>query len=950
MARDFAALQGGARSPVFAHADPQEAALGSGGGMAHLLAEAWRVEDDGRSFDEWVQVGRNLVFLSGGESRRLPAYAPTGKLLLPIPVFRWARGQRLDQTLLDLQLPVCERVLAHAPPRARVLLASGDVLLRLGDRLPPFPEVDVLGLGVWAPPETAEQFGAFFMPRGKLGEIAFFLQKPKAARVRDEAGEHLCLVDTGIWLLSARALDVLMRRSGGPARPERGGWTARRYDFYREFAPCLGSRPTREDEEVQALSCAVVPLPEAQFFHFGTSRQMIESVARLQNLVLDESRVSLGGARQRPDQVTQNCQFPMALRREGNECFWVENSVLGEGWTMAAGHVLTGIPENDWRIRLPAGACLDVVPVGSESFCLRGYGLDDRFEGPLGAVETCWMAKPARTWFEERGLDLAEVKLDPDADIYEAPVFPVLAPQQLSGRFVQWLLSSPSTPEPEMGALWANARRLSARELVREANLTRLYEQRDRLRKACLPTLRANARRSVFLRLDLKATARVFAQTQESVGELEWSEDEALPRAHDAMFRAAVSCRRGHTDAERHEQAAFTALQSLIRGQAQVTPASPVCAVQEDQIVWARSPVRLDLAGGWTDTPPYCIEHGGKVVNVGVDLNGQPPVQVFARRSERRELVMRSIDLGMEERVRTYAELEQFGDPGAPFALAKAALALAGFLPPFHAAGGHGSLAKQLKAFGSGIEVTLLCAAPKGSGLGTSSILSATVLAALSDLCGLGWDRNELLSRTLALEQMLTTGGGWQDQAGALFRGVKLIETSPGLPQRPTVRWLPAHLFERDHANRTMLLYYTGITRLARNLLGGIVRAMLLNSAEHLGALEEIGANAEEAAAAVQACDYDGLAASVRRSWVLNQRLDPGANPTAVQAVLSALRTDLAGAKLLGAGGGGYLLMMAKNETAGQRIREKLTAHPLNRRSRFVNFSVSNEGLQVTRS
>jgi len=59
------------------------------------------------------------------------------------------------------------------------------------------------------------------------------------------------------------------------------------------------------------------------------------------------------------------------------------------------------------------------------------------------------------------------------------------------------------------------------------------------------------------------------------------------------------------------------------------------------------------------------------------------------------------------------------------------------------------------------------CSPPcEGSGLGTSSILAATVLAALGDLCGLSWDRNTLFTRTLALEQMLTTGGGWQDQAG----------------------------------------------------------------------------------------------------------------------------------------------------------------------------------------
>ena len=90
---------------------------------------------------------------------------------------------------------------------------------------------------------------------------------------------------------------------------------------------------------------------------------------------------------------------------------------------------------------------------------------------------------------------------------------------------------------------------------------------------------------------------------------------------------------------------------------------------------------------------------------VAVDINGQPPIQVFAKLCERPELVMRSIDLGVEKRVRTYEELETLAEPGSPFALAKAAFALAGFLPRFHANGGFRSLKQQLREFGGGIEV-----------------------------------------------------------------------------------------------------------------------------------------------------------------------------------------------------------------------------------------------------
>ena len=221
-------------------------------------------------------------------------------------------------------------------------------------------------------------------------------------------------------------------------------------------------------------------------------------------------------------------------------------------------------------------------------------------------------------------------------------------------------------------------------------------------------------------------------------------------------------------------------------------------------------------------------------------------------------------------------------------------------MPRFHSGGGFSSLAAQLGDFGGGIELSLVAAAPKGSGLGTSSILAASVLAALSDLCGLGWDRNVLFARTLALEQMLTTGGGWQDQAGAIFGGIKLIETPPGLAQKPVLRWLPEQLFGLGYVNRSILLYYTGITRLAKNILAEIVRGLFLNSPARLETIAEIGTNASFAAAAIQKCDIQMLQAAVRASWQLNQRLDSGTNPPEVQNILDSVKDQLAAAKLLG--------------------------------------------------
>jgi galactokinase/mevalonate kinase-like predicted kinase len=100
----------------------------------------------------------------------------------------------------------------------------------------------------------------------------------------------------------------------------------------------------------------------------------------------------------------------------------------------------------------------------------------------------------------------------------------------------------------------------------------------------------------------------------------------------------------------------------------------------------------------------------------------------------------------------------------------------------------------------------------------------------------------------------------------------------------------------------------------------------------------------------VQCCDYEGLVNSVRNSWLLNQALDAGTNPPEVQAIFETVEPWLAACKLLGAGGGGFMLMFAKDSEAASRIRQELAAHPPNARARFVDFELSENGLELTRS
>ncbi len=927
--------------------DPPGQQLGSGGGTAYVLEQAWRASGEA-SFSKWLEQSGKLIIHGGGESRRLPPYAAPGKLFIPMPVFRWALGQRLDQTLLDLAEPTLQGLAQASSASARVMVASGDVLVRLEGELPSIPDADVVFFGLWVKPEEAQNFGVMFCDRSHPEKLVTFLQKPTPDTIRGKSRDHAFLIDVGIWLLSERAVDCLMKKSGWDAgRQAFSHAVPDTYDLYGSWALNLGSEPVEHDPEVGNLTTAVVPLPHANFYHFGTCGDMMQSIYELQNLEADQTKLGAVPTLAQPRQFVQNCIFRAPLRREENHSLWAENSHIPDTWKIAAQNILTGVPENDWALELEEGVCLDFVPVG-ERTALRVYGYADAFRGEMGAPSTRWINQPVSQWLENRGLALADAKIDPQTDLQVAPLFPVL--ETFDPGFVKWMFAAEPEASGDWKKLWLDSVRMSAREVGQQANLGRIYERRRALRMDALPVMAKHAEHSVFYKLDLEATADLYADSPFALPELldVSSLRNPMIALHDRMFQAAVLRRRGDEQWEVREKQAFQVLRDLIVDRYRQQPVVPSCTLLEDQIVWGRCPVRLDFAGGWADTPPYSLEHGGSVLNIAVELNGQPPIQVFARKTVEPELMIRSIDLGLAEQLKTYEDVRAYDKLGSGFTLARAAFALAGFHPDFNG-GKFKTLEEQLTAMGGGVEISMLAAIPKGSGLGTSSILAATILGVLSDLAALNWDKEEITQRTLALEQMLTSGGGWQDQVGGVFAGIKLVQTVPGLEQVPVVRWLPGRFFQGPEKAR-MLLYYTGITRIAHDILGEIVRGIFLNANGRLETVHGIARTSVFCHDAIQRDDFGAFTEAVRRSWELNQELDAGTNPAEVQQILDLAGEDLAAAKLLGAGGGGYLYMIATDADAALRIRQRLEKTPPNDGARFVDFALSETGLQVTRS
>lgn len=877
--------------------DPVGHKLGSGGGTTWLLEECHRAWSDA-SFDEWLSSDRKILLHAGGQSRRLPSYAPSGKILTPIPVFRWERGQRLDQDLLRLQLPLYERLMKLAPDNIHTMIVSGDVYIRAAEQLPPVPDADVVCYGLWLDSSIATDHGVFVSDRRTPSVLKQMLQKPSVETLNGLLKDHFYLTDIGVWMLSDRAVKLLMERS-------KSNGQLKCYDLYSEFGCALGTDPTIVDEELRNLKVAILPLPGGEFYHYGTSHEMISSTLAVQNIVNDQREIMHHGRKPHPSIFVQNAYTGIKITAD-NTNLWIENSHVGKGWTISHDNIITGVPENDWTITLKAGQCVDIVPIGDQSYVLRPYNMDDKFAGAA----------------------------------QQTPMFPVLDDIEEMGRVLCDMLAGKAD--------LSSYKLMSAEEISNEANLVRLVQQRKRFCKDNWKALADNHEHSVFYQLDLDHAARQFAENGVEMPKPISEHMPLLTRIHDAMFRSELSRLTG-AEYQSEEQKAFSLLREGLTESVLAEKQSPKMSVYSDQIVWGRSPVRIDLAGGWTDTPPYCLMEGGNVINIAIELNGQPPLQTYIRPSKQPHIICRSIDLGAVEVIETYEELADFMHVGSPFSIPKAALALAGFLPGF-CNETYPSLRAQLESFGCGIELTLLSAIPAGSGLGTSSILAATVLGAINDFCSLAWDKSEIGRRTLVLEQLLTTGGGWQDQFGGVLGGVKLLQTQRGFEQTPLVRWLPDEIYTQPEYAQCHLLYYTGITRTAKNILSEIVRRMFLNHNGQLQMLREMKAHALDMYEAIQRNDFNQLGLLVGKTWQQNQAIDIGTNPPAVKALTDLVDDLCLGYKLPGAGGGGYLYMVAKDPEAAVRIKQILNAQRNNPNARFVEMSLSKLGLQVSRS
>jgi D-glycero-alpha-D-manno-heptose-7-phosphate kinase len=302
-------------------------------------------------------------------------------------------------------------------------------------------------------------------------------------------------------------------------------------------------------------------------------------------------------------------------------------------------------------------------------------------------------------------------------------------------------------------------------------------------------------------------------------------------------------------------------------------------------VIITQTPLRVGLVGGGTDLPGYYREYGGRVLNAAIDKY----VYVVVKQRFDEDIY---VNYSTKEIVSRVGDLQH--------ELVREAM---------HMTGVRG-----------GVEITTLADIPSaGSGLGSSSAVTVGLLHALFAYQGRQVTAEELADRACAIEiDRCRKPIGKQDQYVAAYGGVCDIHFGPG--DRVAVDKLALSSLVRRRIQDELLLFFTGITRDANAILG----EQSENIADRLLQLHQLRDLAGEAASGLRDGDTAILGSALNKGWQVKRSLASRVSNSDIDdAVEAALAAGATGAKVTGAGGGGFLLVVCPLECQ-RAVRDRL--------------------------
>ncbi len=885
--------------------------VGSGGATLEVLKYL-------RSKEESFEKLRVLVIHSGGDSKRVPQYSALGKLFSPVP-HKLPNGR--NSTLFD-EFMIC---MSSVPSRIRegMVLLSGDVLLLFNPLQIDYNNVGAAAISFKEHVETGKNHGVYL--NGENGNVKCCLQKKSVEVLRSvgAVNDSDCVdIDTGALIFSTEMMESLYSLIAAPEDYDRHVNAKTRLSLYADFLYPLAEDSTLEEfykEKPEGEFCPeltaarervwnvlrpyrmkLLRLAPAKFIHFGTTREILG----LMNGGVDEYK-DLGWSRIVGSSIkgdTAGYNSVLSSRSTIGEGCYLEISYVHRNSKIGDHCVLSYIEVSDREI--PDNVVLHGLKQRDGSFVVRIFGIGDNpkenklFGKDLNELE---QKLGVRLW-ENSAHSLWEANLYAEADNIQDGVDAALN--------LYRIVNDESAADIEQ---WRNAEKKSLCSGFNAADPDAIIAWNKRMEDlVAMDEITKAIRHKVPAQKLQKRTTLTKIQREWLKKRLDKSDFGERMRLH--YYLGVV------LEDENEIQECF----HIIQAEMLEATVKSLSYNENARIVTDRHtvnlPLRVNWGGGWSDTPPYCNENGGTVLNVAILLNGKKPVEVTLERIDELKIVFDSRDMDVHGEFDTIEPLQATGDPFDPFALQKACLLACGIIPQK----GY-KLEDILRRLGGGFvmhsEVTDV---PKGSGLGTSSILSAACVKAVFEFTGIEFTEEDLYAHVLAMEQIMSTGGGWQDQVGGATPGLKYISSMPGLKQEIKVTHVEIPESARKELDERFVLIYTGQRRLARNLLRDVVGRYVGNEPDSLFALEEIQKTAALMRFELERGNVDGFAKLLDYHWELSEKVDAGSSNTLIEQIFSSIEEMIDGRLVCGAGGGGFLQVILKKGITREDVENRL--------------------------
>jgi len=330
-------------------------------------------------------------------------------------------------------------------------------------------------------------------------------------------------------------------------------------------------------------------------------------------------------------------------------------------------------------------------------------------------------------------------------------------------------------------------------------------------------------------------------------------------------------------------------------------------------IVRSKAPLRISFAGGGTDVSPYPEERGGAVLSATIDKYAY--TTLIARSDN--TIKIKSLDYdalvkyNIDERVEYDGELD----------LAKAAT--------------------KVMAIDHGCELLLHSSAPPGSGLGSSSSMVVSLVGAFKQWLGLPLANYEIAEIAYRIERdEVGIKGGKQDQYAATFGGFNFIEF---LNKTTIVNPLRVDQDIINELEYRLLLCYTGKTRLSSGIIEDQIKEYKSGRGDVVRAYEETKLLASKMKNAFLLGHLDEFGTLLHEGWRSKKQFSSRITNTQIDELyIAARKSGAIGGKLVGAGGGGYMLLFCEFDKK-QAVAEKLQELG----GQIVDFAFESNGLQT---